>query len=276
MDAKTLLILILIICYPITFILYYRRWREHKEKTLLEFERQKAEIEKECMSNVLNKQMQYQALQSQINPHFLYNTLDSIRGEALMAGNESIAVMTERLSRFFRYCISNQGNVATIRDEINNVLDYFYIQEYRFGDKFHLSTQIEEGCAQYKLPQMCLQPIVENAIFHGLEGKKDGGTVSIHVFETERNIKIQVSDNGVGIDEEELSKINQNLRRTEAEVPRINRSEHTNKTGIALQNVNDRIRIHYGNDYGITLHSTKYIGTDVMILIPKVIENEQM
>ena len=276
MDAKTIWIIIMILCYFITFFLCFRGWKDYINRANLDFEQQKAEIEKECMSNVLNKQMQYQALQSQINPHFLYNTLDSIRGEALMAGNENIAAMTERLSRFFRYCISNQGHVATIRDEINNVLDYFYIQEYRFGDKFHLSTQIDEGCDQYKLPQMCLQPIVENAIFHGLERKKDGGTVSIHVFETDKNIKIQVSDNGVGIDEEELSKINQNLRRTDEELPRVNRSEHTQKTGIALQNVNDRIRIHYGNDYGITLHSTKYIGTDVMILIPKVTENEQM
>ncbi|MDD2970667.1 MAG: histidine kinase [Lachnospiraceae bacterium] len=224
----------------------------------------------------MNKQMQYQALQSQINPHFLYNTLDSIRGEALMVGNDSIAIMTERLSKFFRYCISNKGNIATIRDEINNVMDYFYIQEYRFGDKFHLETEVDEGCDQYKLPQMTLQPIVENAIFHGLERKKDGGTVSIKVFETQKNIKIQVSDNGVGMSEEDLYEINKNLRRTEEELSQKIQNDNSQKTGIALQNVNERIRIHYGNDYGITVHSTKYLGTDVMILIPKVNENEQI
>lgn len=274
MEIKIVVLIVFLLGYPLSFLYLRKKWMRNKMRMDEEYEREKLRIEKECMSKVLNKQMQYQALQSQINPHFLYNTLDSIRGEALIAGNESVAVMTERLSKFFRYCISNKGNIATIRDEINNILDYFFIQEYRFGDKFHLVTEIEEGCDQYKLPKMTLQPIVENAIFHGLERKKDGGTVSIKVFETEKNIKIQVSDNGVGIDEEVLYKINANLRRTEDETVKGDYTENDDKTGIALQNVNDRIKLHYGNDYGIMVHSTKYLGTDVMVLIPKVKENE--
>ena len=253
----------------------YRRCIRNIISVKEDCERQKAETEKECRSEVLTKQMQYQTLQSQINPHFLYNTLDCIRGEALIKGNDSIAAMTERLSRFFRYCISNKGNIATIRDEINNIADYFYIQEYRFGDKFHLKMEVEEECYNHKIPQMTLQPIVENAIYHGLERKKDGGTVLIQVFETEKNVKILVSDNGVGMDEETLEQINKRLRSSAEFTLKGFEDSKGKKTGIALKNVNDRIRLHYGSDYGITVHSTKYLGTDVNILIPKVGENEQ-
>ena len=172
MRLETVVVIAIgLILYIFSFIVIRRRCNRYIVKVEEDCERQKAEIEKDYESKVLSKQMQYQALQSQINPHFLYNTLDSIRGEALMAGNENIASMTERLSRFFRYCISNKGNIATIRDEINNILDYFYIQEYRFGDKFHLEIEVDEECYSYKIPQMTLQPIVENAIFHGLERK---------------------------------------------------------------------------------------------------------
>ncbi len=275
MSKAVIVIIVISLLYILSLFVMYRCWVRYNIKVKEECERQKAETEKECMSKVLTKQMQYQALQSQINPHFLYNTLDSIRGEALMEGNASIAAMTERLSRFFRYCISNKGNIATIRDEINNISDYFYIQEYRFGDKFHLKTEVAEECYNYKIPQMTLQPIVENAIFHGLERKKDGGTVSIQIFETEKNIKILVSDNGVGMDEEVLQQINKRLRSSAEFTLRAYEEGKSKKTGIALKNVNDRIRLHYGSDYGITVHSTKYLGTDVEILIPKVRENEK-
>ncbi len=275
MRLETVVVIVIgIVLYIFSLIVIRRRYLRNIVKVEEDCERQKAEIEKDYKSKVLSKQMQYQALQSQINPHFLYNTLDSIRGEALMAGNENIASMTERLSRFFRYCISNKGNIATIRDEINNILDYFYIQEYRFGDKFHLETEVEEECYSYKIPQMTLQPIVENAIFHGLERKKDGGTVAIKVFETQKNVKLLVSDNGVGMDEEVLQRINERLRGNDEYNQRSTVDTKSQKTGIALKNVNDRIRLCYGVDYGITVHSTKYLGTDVMIIIPKVREHE--
>ena len=131
-DVLVYVILGMSLLYAVFLLFLYRKQRRQIGRIIEEFEQEKKNIQEEALSHVLNKQVQYEALQSQINPHFLYNTLDSIRGEALIQGNESIAAMTERLSRFFRYCISNKGNIATIRDEINNVLDYFYIQEYRF------------------------------------------------------------------------------------------------------------------------------------------------
>lgn len=223
-------------------------------------------VEREYSSEVLNKQMEYSVLQSQINPHFLYNTLDSIRGEALMDGNDNIANMTEKLSKFFRYCISSKGDWVTIREEINNVLDYFFIQQYRFEDKFKLETAITENCYDYYIPKMTLQPIVENAIYHGLESKKDGGIVKISVIETENNLKINIQDNGVGIPEEQLINMNHKLENNEyfAKIDTLKK-----KTGIALYNVNYRIKLCYGKDYGILLRSTVTMGTDVTILVPK-------
>ena len=132
MESWNIAVMAAMICIYVAtlagFRIYLKKYRE-KERQL--WEKEKTQIQEEFMSSVLSRQMQYDALQSQINPHFLYNTLDSIRGEAMMAGNGTIADMTEHLSRFFRYCISNQGNIVTIRDEINNTFDYFYIQKYR-------------------------------------------------------------------------------------------------------------------------------------------------
>jgi two-component system sensor histidine kinase YesM len=274
MESWNIAVMAAMICIYVAtlagFRIYLKKYRE-KERQL--WEKEKTQIQEEFMSSVLSRQMQYDALQSQINPHFLYNTLDSIRGEAMMAGNGTIADMTEHLSRFFRYCISNQGNIVTIRDEINNTFDYFYIQKYRFGNKFRLETSIEETCYNNKIPKMTLQPIVENAIFHGLERKKEGGTVHITIFETEKNVKITVSDDGVGIEEETLRRMNVNLRNMESGP--VLSSPDGKKTGIALQNVNERIRLCYGRDYGITLRSTKYLGTDVIIVIPKEKEEER-
>lgn len=232
-------------------------------------------IAKEYSSEVLNKQMEYSVLQSQINPHFLYNTLDSIRGEALMSDNETIANMTERLSNFFRYCISSKGNFVTIRDEISNVENYFYIQQYRFGEKFQLCCQIEEDCYDYCLPKMTLQPIVENAIYHGLEGTKDGGVVTIQIQENREHLKIVISDNGVGMSDEKVRKINEKFQDDEY----FSKLNHMRKkAGIALYNVNQRIKLRYGKEYGMILHSTIMKGTDVTLHIPKKIErnNEEL
>ncbi|MFP3156182.1 histidine kinase [Lachnospiraceae bacterium ZAX-1] len=217
-------------------------------------------------SEALNRQMKYSVLQSQINPHFLYNTLDSIRGEALMQENTSIAIMTERLSGFFRYCISTKGDFVTIRDEINNVLDYFYIQQYRFEDKFSLEIRSEESSYDFFVPKMILQPIIENSIYHGLERKKGKGNIKLIITETQKHLKIAVEDDGLGIKETQLKEINNNLR---ANVFQMKQDAMSEKSGIALYNVNNRIKLWYGDEYGVTVRSTIDMGTDVNMFLPK-------
>lgn len=128
-------------------------------------------------AQILNKQTELTALQSQINPHFLYNTLETIRGQALIDDNEEIAKMVEALSAFFRYSISRKGNLVTLRDELANIENYMLIQRYRFNNRFSMEVLIDEEDEEafdFLIPRLIIQPVVENAIFHGLEEKLEG------------------------------------------------------------------------------------------------------
>lgn len=210
------------------------------------------------------QQFQYSALQSQINPHFLYNTLDNIRSEALASQNTTIAEMTEKLSRFFRYCISNQSDIITLRDEILNLKDYFYIQQYRFGDRFSLNIMIDdEKALESHMPKMILQPIVENAIYHGLERQKHGGCVTLRSILTPTLLYLWVSDNGIGMAPEQLQKLKDRLLHPDP--PQLTASKHKS---IALTNINTRIQLQFGPEYGIRISSVEQKGTDVEIRLP--------
>ena len=137
-------------------------------------------IKQEYDLQMLRKQAELNALQSQINPHFLYNTLDSIRGCALMADMDEIADMTEALSTFFRYTISNTGAPVTLEDEVENVQNYIAIQHFRFGDRIQLAVEIDDPLLlECHMPKMVLQPVVENAVLHGLEKISRRGLILI-------------------------------------------------------------------------------------------------
>ena len=221
-------------------------------------------IQKEA-SEVYDKHAQLIVLQSQINPHFLYNTLDSIRGQAIINGEKNIAAMLEALANFFRYSISRKENRVTFREEMVNMENYIKIQNYRFQGKFIVEVDESAKAGDIQdciVPKLMLQPIVENAILHGLEQKKEG-RVLIMADSTEDILLITVSDNGVGMSEEKLEQLNQALEQ-----------EHLNKNsksthGIALPNVHSRIRNLFGEEYGITVYSTEGKGTDVEILLPR-------
>jgi len=223
-------------------------------------------------TEILQKQIEYSALQNQINPHFLYNTLESIRGQAMMNDQDEIAEMTEKLSKYFRYCISTRGDFVRIYDEIQNVKDYFFIMRYRFEDRFQMTIDMEdEKIVQYYIPKMTFQPIVENAIFHGLEHVTENGNLKIRIYNTDKKISIVVQDDGIGMDEETLAKlmmkINGDFVANEAVSAR---------SGIALTNVNARLKLYFGEAYGISIHSTLNCGTDVTIAVPIVDDRERV
>lgn len=212
------------------------------------------------------KHAEYLALQNQINPHFLYNTLESIRGEAITNKMDNIANMTEALATFFRYNISNVQNLVTLKEELNNVLSYYTIQKYRFGNKLCIDIDVaEEEIYSLKMPKLILQPIVENAIFHGIERKRDNGLIKISVEVTQNRIIITIKDNGVGISEEDVEKLNKKLLRS-------NEDFSKSKKGIALTNVNNRIKLMFGDNYGLYIYSSVNVGTDVKITLPKIYE----
>ena len=172
-------------------------------------------------AQILNKQTELTALQSQINPHFLYNTLETIRGQALIDDNEEIAKMVEALSAFFRYSISRKGNLVTLRDELANIENYMLIQRYRFNNRFSMEVLIDEEDEEafdFLIPRLIIQPVVENAIFHGLEEKLEGGKVTIDIIVTDKNLILMISDNGKGMDADTLKELNARIQSNNVEI----------------------------------------------------------
>ena len=213
---------------------------------------------------ISKKQAKYIALQNQINPHFLYNTLEGIRSEALMAGVGTVADMTETLAKFFRYTISKVENLVSVTEELENIETYFAIQQFRFGDRLRLEIDDPEpGIQNCQIPKLTMQPLVENAIIHGLERKIGIGVVSVRLTLTEKRLIVRISDKGVGMEPETLHQLQKELCRTAYDYIDSGRG-----TGIALLNVNNRIRLLFGEQYGITICSTPGLGTDVTVTLP--------
>ena len=220
------------------------------------------------------KNAEISALEAQIDPHFLYNTLEGIRSEAIMAGLDNLADMTEALAIFFRYTISKVENLVTVEEELENCATYFKIQQYRFGSRIHLEIEQDEedwdDILHCMIPKLTLQPILENSIIHGIELKLDEGKVTISISRTKSRLLIKVSDDGVGMNRETLDKLNAKLGSKEEEVKNYTQPE---KGGVALVNVNNRIHLIFGEEYGMHVYSLENMGTSVELSIP-VIYNE--
>lgn len=213
-------------------------------------------------------QAQIDALQTQINPHFLYNTLEEIRGLALIKDENDIASMTEALALMFRYSISQDNKNVTFEQELRNLENYILIQKFRFSDKFTLRYELDksdEALMNYRLPKLTIQPIVENAIQHGLNTMDEGGLITIKAVPTQNRLLIRISDNGIGMPADLLEQLNHKLENSAAEDSQISTAE---KTGIALINVNLRIKLTYGVQYGLFVSSTPNVGTTVEISLP--------
>lgn len=215
------------------------------------------------------RQAQYLALQNQINPHFLYNTLESIRSEALIAQLDTVADMTETLARFFRYTISKVENFVSVEEELENCLMYFSIQQYRFGSRLSLEIECDPeekekiyGC---RLPKLTLQPILENSIVHGTECKIGTGHLVIRLERTKEQLLICISDDGIGMDEATLERLNERLEKSTLT---SGQQEEDGHGGIALANVNNRIHMLFGEAYGMQIYSMLGKGTDVEIKLP--------
>ncbi len=236
-------------------------------------QRMKHLLNKQDAIKMSEKQAEYLALQNQINPHFLYNTLEAIRGDAICAKMYGIAETTEALSVFFRYSITGVDKLVSIEEEINNVENYFKIQYYRFGDKIklYLKNTSSDEVKQLLIPKLTIQPFVENAIFHGLEKRVAGGLVQIKIELTEKQVIVTISDNGIGMKEEEAEKVN--LYFEKVAVSYVGESKTKNR-GIGMKNVNSRIKLLFGEDYGITVYSVENIGTDIRVKLPKIRQGE--
>lgn len=231
-------------------------------------------IQNEYNIKLLKKHAELNALQSQINPHFLYNTIDSIRGQAILDGSYEIANIAKALASIFRYCIDTPSNMVTVREELQHVSNYFSIQQYRFQNRFSLDIDIEPcepDIRGYYLPRLTLQPLVENSIGHGLEGKSGPGTVKIKLRSTQSRLIILIDDDGIGIPAPQLAQINKALLQGERKLPDPAPKQHSGNR-FALLNVNERIRITFGEMYGVRLYSTYGVGTQCEVILPIITE----
>jgi two-component system sensor histidine kinase YesM len=208
-------------------------------------------------SEITRKEAQLKALHSQINPHFLYNTLDSMNAIAVIEEVPLLARMAKMLSEMFRYSISAGAQIIELKEELKQIIRYVEIQQIRYDDKFSLQLSIPDHFLSYRIPKLTLQPIVENAIYHGLEMIPEAGRIEISCYETRDYTIIEVSDNGIGIAEEKLANIQKHL------LEYANYTDH-----IGLANVRERIELHFGTKYGITLHSELGKGTTVTFRLP--------
>ena len=227
-------------------------------------------LKEQRLNQETKRKSEFLALQNQINPHFLYNALEAIRGDALGEGIDYIADVTEALSTFFRYSVTDTGSLVTIGDEFDNVNNYFKIQQYRFGEKLELTYEMssDRDTLELMCPKLTLQPIVENAIFHGLEKRSEKGTITIRVSTTYNKVIITVIDDGVGMDQETLDNLNERLKNTVT--PSVDNNNKTKKGGIAMVNISRRIKLLFGENYGIHVFSIPDFGTDVRITLPIV------
>lgn len=218
-----------------------------------------AEILEERMK--LLRKSQYDMLQTQINPHFLYNTLETINWMAYNMSNSENPVSKSliNLASFFRNTLTS-GYFVSIENEIKYTNEYVNILALRYGDLFDIEWDIDESILSYTIIKICLQPIIENAVYHGIKQKNDKGLIKIKGLCDDNNIILIVSDDGVGIEKDALDELNKTLSET---------SFTNEKSHIGLSNVNQRIKIIFGDSYGIHVESTVGVGTDVYVTIPK-------
>ncbi len=218
--------------------------------------------EKISKQKLINHQqkMELEILSSQINPHFLYNTLETIRMKAFQVGNLEVAEATKLLGKYMRHNLESSGNRTNLKTDLEYIVIYLRIQKLRFTSRinFEISVDPDINTAEYPILPLLIQPIVENAIIHGIEQRLENGQIKIHICLEAENLTLSVSDNGGGMSFETLAKLNYKLQ---------NPPKHANSS-IGLSNINQRVQLFYGPEYGLTITSVHGEGTIVYLKLP--------
>jgi two-component system sensor histidine kinase YesM len=206
------------------------------------------------------REAELHALQSQIKPHFLYNTLESINMLALTHGDREVSRMVTSLGRLLRHAIGAGEPLISVREELEHVRHYMVVQHMRYGDRITITTEIDPSLFDRLIPRLALQPIVENALTHGLEPRPGPGWVRVRGSAVDSDAVFTVEDNGMGMDAETLVGLRARL---EEDLPRDGRS-------IGLANVHRRIHLHCGMEYGLLVESAPGEGTRVTMRVPRL------
>jgi len=212
------------------------------------------------------KDSEIKALQAQINPHFLYNTLETINWKAKINGIEEISEMVGALSSIIDANLNRSGeNTITLQKEVEYIRNYNLITSKRFGTKIKFVMNIAEDALSCKIPKLIIQPLIENAVYHGLEMKKGGGTIELSIYKEDNIMYISVSDDGLGIDNKTLEKL-----KAKMEIDVFNNSDDMlcDNSKIGVINVHRRIQLLYGDEYGLTIKSQYRQGTTITLKIP--------
>ncbi|MDQ8733208.1 sensor histidine kinase [Paenibacillus sp. LHD-38] len=224
---------------------------------------------RELMGQVVKEQefkrkSELNALQAQINPHFLYNTLDSIIWMAEEKKSEEVVLMTSALARLFRASLSKGKELVSLRTEIEHIANYLTIQKMRYRDKLDFQIEVDPAILSYVTLKVTLQPLVENAIYHGIKNKYGTGTIRITGERYGEKILLHVADNGVGIDAETLERL----------LAPVRSGGFREGKGVGMTNVHERLRLYFGHDYGLTVESEPDAGTTVTVAIPLLLPEE--
>ncbi len=221
-------------------------------------------VETNKQSEQAKRRFELKSLQAQINPHFLYNTLDSIVWMAEAEMNDEVVEMTDSLAKLFRISINRGSEFVTVAQELEHIESYLKIQKLRYGEKLNYEIEADQSLLTCRIVKIIIQPIVENAIYHGIKKLATPGMIWIQVKDLGDRIEIMIQDNGVGMEEETMQKL-------------LNRHAHTgtSKGGIGVNNVDQRIKLYYGDEYGVHIESEVFEGTTITLTVPKVYAKEE-
>ena len=221
-------------------------------------------MEQEKNSEKQKRKLEIQALQAQINPHFLANTLNTVSYIAQIRKEESISKLVNAIIDLLRNSMKNDDSFHTVEEEVNQIKSYITIQDYRLLGKFTMSIQVEPEMFSCYMPRFILQPIVENAVIHGIEPMKRRGVVSLKGYRKDRQIIFVVTDNGVGMSKETIPRLFQEKKN----------EEKLRFSGMGIGNVNKRIKLMMGNEYGLSINSEKDVFTSVTVTLPLIRKDE--
>lgn len=215
-------------------------------------------LEQVTTEQIRLRKAEFELLQAQINPHFLYNTLDTIVWLAEAGDQKRVVSMVGNLSDFFRTSLNQGKDIISIREELAHVRSYLEIQQVRYQDILRYEIDVPETLYEYKIPKITIQPLVENALYHGIKNKRGQGMITVTGKRNENGFVLYVRDNGIGMTKERLMEVRAGIQKL----------SYTGKEIYGLYNVNERIRLNFGEAYGISIESTYGEGTCVSIALP--------
>lgn len=212
---------------------------------------------KQSQIEVEKKQAELNALQSQLNPHFLFNTLESIRMKSIEKDERETAKIIKYLARSFRWLVDHEKEWISVEQELQYVNDFLKIQKYRFGYELDYQIKVDSGILQYKIPKMVIQPFIENACIHGLEGIDNTGKVFLDIKLLDEKLHCIIKDNGIGIEKSHLEKLCEHIREKEYQ-----------SSKIGIKNVYRRLNLYFGDDFKLNIASERFKGTCITLIIP--------